>query len=43
MGLTQAELARKAGCSRNHIASLETSASLPSLKLWLKLQAVLGL
>lgn len=43
LALTQQELAEKAGCSRNHVSSLESSKCLPSLKLWLRVSVVLGI
>ncbi|WP_367156185.1 MULTISPECIES: helix-turn-helix transcriptional regulator [Methylomonas] len=30
LGLTQTDLAKLVGCFRNHLSSVETSASLPS-------------
>jgi DNA-binding XRE family transcriptional regulator len=39
--LTQQQLAKQVGCSRNHISSIETGQCQPSLALWLKLYQVL--
>jgi DNA-binding XRE family transcriptional regulator len=41
--ITQQQLAKQVGCSRNHISSIETGKCQPSLDLWLKLQRVLKL
>jgi putative transcriptional regulator len=41
--LTQQQLAKQVGCSRNHISSIETGKCQPSLDLWLKLQRALKL
>jgi DNA-binding XRE family transcriptional regulator len=40
-GMTQLQLSKAIGCSRNHISSLENGACQPSLDLWLKLVKVL--
>lgn len=42
-GLTGAELAAKAGCSRKHIHSLETGRSRPSWEIVPVLAAALGI
>jgi DNA-binding XRE family transcriptional regulator len=41
--ITQQQLAKQVGCSRNHISSIESGKCQPSLDLWLKLQRVLKL
>lgn len=42
LGLTQAELAEKCGCSRNHIIYIENNRVNPSLSLCLSICYVLG-
>jgi len=41
--MTQAELAERVGCSRNHLSSIENGVHVPSLRLWLRLQELLKL
>jgi DNA-binding XRE family transcriptional regulator len=41
--ITQQQLAKQVGCSRNHISSIETGKCQPSLDLWLKIQQILKL